>query len=177
MGYKVRAVHAKERQVWVDRIRACALMHNEALASNHPPLAIREHLPPTPPGSRSHIASGEPSDQLQNLSLSALDAFGSVHDILHKVDQKHQALAKSIESLPTCHDQDLLILKATSQSTLLCMENALSLLQEYREHQIATPVVITKHVPKHKSLSQGSGSLMPVSPHRTMRTPSTPSQC
>jgi len=173
--YKVRAIHAKERQVWVDRIRACALLHNEALASNHPPLPIREHLPPTPPGSRSHIASGEPSDQLQNLSLSALDAFGSVHDILHKVDQKHQELAKTIESLPACHDQELLILKATSQSTLLCMENALSLLQEYREHQIATPVVITKHVPKHKALNQGSASLIPVSPHRTLRTPSTPS--
>lgn len=174
--YKVRAIHAKERQVWVDRIRACALLHNEALASNHPPLPIREHLPPTPPGSRSHIASGEPSDQLQNLSLSALDAFGSVHDILHKVDQKHQELAKTVESLPTCHDKELLILKATSQSTLLCMENALSLLQEYREHQIATPVIITKHVPKHKSMSQGSSSsLMPVSPHRTLRTPSTPS--
>jgi len=197
--FKVRASHAKERQVWVDRIRACALMHNEALASNHPPLPIREHLPPTPPGSRSHIASGEPSDQLQNLSLSVLDAFGSVHDILHKVDQKHQELSKAIEALPathkrvstdqqsakeltresteansgspTCHDEDLLILKATSLATLMCMENALSVLQEFRENQSASPVVVSKTIPKPKTLSQSSLTLIPPSPHRTPATP------
>jgi hypothetical protein len=200
--YKVRASHAKERQVWVDRIRACALMHNEALASNHPPLPIREHLPLTPPpGSRSHIANGEPSDQLQNLSLSVLDAFGSVHDILNRVDQKHQELAKAIESLPLhynafsndqksareltseaseaksdchppmCHDEDLLILKATSQATLMCMENALSLLQEFRENHPVTPVVVTKPIPKPRTLSQSSLNLIPASPHRTPCTP------
>ena len=36
--------------------------------------------------SRSHLAkNGEPSEELISLSLSAMDAFASVHDIIHKV--------------------------------------------------------------------------------------------
>ena len=48
------------------------------------------------------------------------DAFGSVHDILHQTDVKHQLLARSIEGLPlrpstlkypSCLDEELLLLK------------------------------------------------------------------
>jgi len=191
--FKVRASHAKERQVWVDRLRACAYMHNEALAHNHPSLSIREQRPPTPPGSRSHISNGEPSEQLQTLSLSVLDAFGSVHDILNKVDQKHQAIAETIEAFPasktsdkesedktklrkpTCHDDQLLLLKATSQATLKCMEGALSILQELRGNQLAPPVVVHQTIPVPTAFSQSSVNLIPPSPHRNMNSLSTPS--
>ena len=106
-----------------------------------------------PPGSKTHLDKhGEPSDALQHLSLSVLDAFGSVHDILHQSNIKHQQLSTAIGSLPMpmnnttdtsdhelngpfCHDEDLLLLKATSQSALAGMENALSLLQDIREYQ------------------------------------------
>ena len=113
-----------------------------------------ESFPDPPPGSRTHLNKrGEPSDALQNLSLSVLDAFGSVHDILYQSNLKHQLLTEAIDALPLqmpdqksdkesnelqgpfCHDDDLLILKATSQSTLACMENALALLQDIREAQ------------------------------------------
>ena len=50
-----------------------------------------------PPGAKSLLSSnGEPSAQLQHLSLSVLDAFGSVHDILQQTDLKHASLTKSI---------------------------------------------------------------------------------
>merc|ERR1719150_276523 len=98
--WKVRASHAKERQMWVDRLRACAYLHSEVLAHNHS-LSLTSARPPTPRGSRSHIDNGgQPSAQLQNLSLSVLDAFGSVHDILNKVDREHQAIVDTIESFP-----------------------------------------------------------------------------
>jgi len=193
--YKVRASHAKERQMWVDRLRACAYMHNEALAHNHPSISIREQRPPTPPGSRSHISNGEPSEQLQTLSLSVLDAFGSVHDILNKVDQKHQGIAETIESYPAsksshqepsisddktkaikpeCHNEQLLLLKATSQATLKCMEGALSILQELRGNQLAPPVVIHQTIPVPTAFSQSSANLIPASPHRNVNSLSTP---
>jgi len=155
--FKVRASHAKERQMWVDRLRACAHMHNQAITGNHSMGSIRDHLT-TPPGPRSQ----EQSDQLQNLSLTALDAFGSVHDALHKVEEKHQAIATYLETLPlgkdpvieelsttvyemqplapTCHNDQLLLLKATSQATMMCMESALTMLQEIRETQLFAPV-------------------------------------
>lgn len=191
--FKLRASHARERQIWVDRLRACAHMHNEALASNHPPFPVREFLPPTPPGSRSHISNGEPSEQLQNLSLSVLDAFGSVHDMIHKADEKQQQLAEAIEALPlhltqqsdtrsaseisarsnaggslSCHDEELLLLKATSQATVLCMESALAMLQDIRENQLQGPVVVRQTGPRLKTLSQGgAASFVPPSPSRS----------
>jgi len=176
--FKVRASHAKERQMWVDRLRACAHMHNQALAGNNTTANMREHLT-TPPGGRS-LTSGEPSDQLQNLSLTALDAFGSVHDILHKVEEKHHSLASYIETLPlgkvtsiedlanhvyemqplepTCHNDQLLLLKATSQATLMCMESALTMLQEIRENQLFAPV--------QKTIIQTAVHLIPASPSK-----------
>lgn len=181
--------------MWVDRLRACAYMHNEALAHNHPSISIREQRPPTPPGSRSHISNGEPSEQLQTLSLSVLDAFGSVHDILNKVDQKHQGIAETIESFPAsksshqepsisddktkaikpeCHNEQLLLLKATSQATLKCMEGALSILQELRGNQLAPPVVIHQTIPVPTAFSQSSANLIPASPHRNLNSLSTP---
>jgi len=194
--FKVRASHAKERQMWVDRLRACAYMHNEALAHNHPSLSLRELRPPTPPGSRSHISNGEPSAQLQTLSLSVLDAFGSVHDILNKVDEKHQGIAETIEAFsmpspsqqessssqekkklikPSCHDENLLLLKATSQSTLKCMESALSILQELRGNQLVPPVVVHQTIPVPTAFSQSSTNFIPASPHRNLNSLSTPS--
>ena len=145
---------------------------------------------------RSHISNGEPSEQLQTLSLSVLDAFGSVHDILNKVDQKHQSIADTIEAFPaakpsdqeasagkdktkamkaTCHNDQLLLLKATSQATLKCMEGALSILQELRGAQLAPPVVVHQTIPVPTAFSQSSANLIPASPHRNLSSLSTPS--
>ena len=140
-SYKLRAANVRDRQVWVDRIRAVAHRHESAMArDNAPPIVHKELLLP-PPGSKSLLASnGEPTPQLQHLSLSVLDAFGSVHDILQQTDMKHVQLAKTIENLPMttvqgpkCHDEDLLVLKATSQAALNSMESALNILQDLRD--------------------------------------------
>eukprot|EP00093_Oithona_nana_P008548 08548.XXX_30076_31139_1 [CDS] Oithona nana genome sequencing. len=139
-SYKLRAANVRDRQVWVDRIRAVAHRHESAMArDNAPPIVHKELLLP-PPGSKSLLASnGEPTPQLQHLSLSVLDAFGSVHDILQQTDMKHAQLARNIETLPMassnlkCHDEDLLMLKATSQAALNSMESALNILQDLRD--------------------------------------------
>jgi len=151
-SYKLRAANVKDRQVWVDRIRAVAHRHESAMARDHaPPIVHKEYMGP-PPGAKSLLSSnGEPSAQLQHLSLSVLDAFGSVHDILQQTDLKHASLTKSIEtlSLPKCHDTELLMLKATSQAALQSMESSLNILQDLRDLQVNT--VIAHH--KHKSVS------------------------
>ena len=173
--WKVRAQHAKERQMWVDRLRACAYLHSEVLAHNHS-LSLTSARPPTPRGSRSHIDNGgQPSAQLQNLSLSVLDAFGSVHDILNKVDREHQAIVDTIEcfplvkwsddcpppglgSSPSCHDPKLLQLKAVSGATVRCMESALSILQDLRGAQLEPPIVVHQSIPLPSAFSQHSAA-------------------
>ena len=174
--YKVRASQTRERQVWVDRLRACSHRQGLAIRASVRTVAGRDRAS-SPPGAKSHVSGSEPSDQLQSLSLSALDAFGSVHDMLHRVEEKHRSLSEAIEALPLgkekeegegetekveahCHDPKLLLLKATSQSTLLAMEGALSLLQQLREDQLSSGLTIP------------ASASTPSLPH----TPSSPSK-
>lgn len=143
-SYKLRAANVRDRQVWVDRIRQVAHRHESAMArDNAPPMIHKEYLGPPPPGSKSLLSSnGQPTSQLQHLSLSVLDAFGSVHDILQQTDLKHAKLAKSIETSVACHNEDLLVLKATSQAALHTMESALNILQDLRDLQVNQ---VTRH--------------------------------
>lgn len=190
--WKVRASHAKERQMWVDRLRASSYLHSSVLSSTN---SLRQDTrPPTPPGSKSHFANGQPGAQLQNLSLSVLDAFGSVHDILNKVDKEHQAIVETIEAFPlprkcsdskvpgspTCHDTNLLQLKATAGATVRCMETALSILQELRGTQLEPPIVVHQSIPLPSAFSNHSVTKLPGSPaHRTFSSlsiPGTPSR-
>lgn len=73
-------------------------------------------------------------------NLTILDAFSSVRDYLRRVECEHQRLVHDIESLPssgpttTCTDTEMLILKATSQATLLCLEQCLAILH-YQQQQ------------------------------------------
>jgi len=174
-SYKLRAANVRDRQVWVDRIRAVAHRHESAMArDNSAPIIHKEFLGP-PPGSKSLLASnGQPTQQLQHLSLSVLDAFGSVHDILQQTDLKHASLAQTIETLPNtasgasgvpgplgvkfpkCHDDELLVLKATSQAALHTMESALNILQDLRDLQV-------NHVTRHYR----SASPLALSPKKT----------
>ena len=157
-----------------------------------------------PPGSKTHLNKhGEPSDALQNLSLSVLDAFGSVHDILYQSNIKHHRLSEAINGLPMkapekqmkemenehsgpfCHDNDLLLLKATSQSALACMENALALLQDIREAQRGSQFQNKSREHHQKCVSQHSStsvkghrisgllSPMALSPSRKISSSST----
>ena len=161
--------------MWVDRLRACAYLHSEVLAHNHS-LSLTSARPPTPRGSRSHIDNGgQPSAQLQNLSLSVLDAFGSVHDILNKVEREQKAIVETIESFPlvklpddspppglsptpSCHDPQLLQLKAVSGATVRCMEGALSILQDLRGAQLEPPIVVHQSIPLPSAFSQHSAA-------------------
>jgi hypothetical protein len=134
-----------------------------------------------PPGSKSLLASnGQPTQQLQHLSLSVLDAFGSVHDILQQTDMKHASLAQTIETLPNtassgdstaaskakfpkCHDDELLVLKATSQAALHTMESALNILQDLRDLQV-------NHVTRHYR----SASPLSLSPKKAKKEANQP---
>ncbi|TRY71524.1 hypothetical protein TCAL_11946 [Tigriopus californicus] len=156
--YKLRSADAKERQRWVDRIRAVIQMHNQAhQALSRPALPIREPLPATPPGSKSHINDGEPSLSLQNLSLTVLDAFASVHHMIHQADFKRQALCQAIEALPSAQgtvgpqslDEDLLILKATAAASFMAMQQSLTILQGCMDARQSQPLAAaTPHISK-----------------------------
>ena len=87
--------------------------------------------------------SGSPSQRILSCQLTVLDAFSTVRDYLRRVECEHQRLIHDIEALPesagpasvtTCTNTDILVLKATSQATLLCLEQCLAILH-YQQQQ------------------------------------------
>ncbi|XP_071440204.1 oxysterol-binding protein-related protein 11-like isoform X2 [Hetaerina americana] len=135
--YKLRATDARERQEWVNRLRAVAEMHTLAIARSNPPLPPREY----------HSTQQSYSSALQGsrvtCTLAVLDAFSKVREQLFLAEQNSYSLSKAIESLPstgtsTSTDHDLLILKATSAATLTCLSRCLAILQQQQLAPITT---------------------------------------
>eukprot|EP00092_Neocalanus_flemingeri_P018696 GFUD01020248.1.p1 GENE.GFUD01020248.1~~GFUD01020248.1.p1 ORF type:complete len:236 (-),score=64.04 GFUD01020248.1:70-777(-) len=135
--YRLRATEAKERQVWVDQLRASSIRPS-----------IRQER-----GSggrsnwraRSIRLSNSRCEQFVKPSKDTSDSFASVEDILLDIDDKQEEVVELIESLPLqqnaaqasdqpttpkCHSQNLLLLKATSAATLHCVEAAFTMLQD-----------------------------------------------
>lgn len=135
--YKLRATDARERQEWVNRLRAVAEMHTLAIARSNPPLPPREYHSVQ----QSHTSSSQGSRV--HCTLAVLDAFSKVREQLFVAEQNSYALSKAIEDLPqtgrsTSTDHDLLILKATSAATLTCLSRCLSILQQQQLVPIST---------------------------------------
>ena len=96
-----------------------------------------------------------PSSQNENFdrsTLSPVDAFNSVNDILMGLEFEQYEIARAIDDLAftprpdgAAHlniTQDLLLLKATSNATGQCLETAFSLLQD-----LSTGTRVSGHAP------------------------------
>ncbi|KAF2349104.1 PH domain-like [Trinorchestia longiramus] len=74
--------------------------------------------------------------------LAVLDAFTQVSELLQSAHRQHSNLAAAVEDLPAyggglkCSEPQLLLLKATSQATVLCLEGCLSVLQQQQQLQL-----------------------------------------
>jgi len=137
-SFKLRALDAKERQYWVNQIRIIAQAYTQVLAESNPPLN-RDHSQMSNALSTASISSDSPfnpipTQKILTCNLTVLDAFGSVRDYLRRVECEHQRLIHDVEYLPTsgpnttCTNTDMLLLKATSQATILCLEQCLAIL-------------------------------------------------
>ncbi|OXA36622.1 oxysterol-binding protein-related protein 11 [Folsomia candida] len=115
--YKLRAVDAKERQEWITRLRVVAELHSQALSQTNS--GLRE-------GSGGLIVP---------TNASILDAFSQVTDWLTKAENAASDVAGCIDRFPIsgptmkCTDGEVLVLKATAQATLGCLEECLYALQ------------------------------------------------
>nr|XP_053629091.1 oxysterol-binding protein-related protein 11-like [Cherax quadricarinatus] len=148
-SYKLRATDTRDRQMWLNRLRVVAEMHTRAIAHNHPPLAPREHRTPGSNNSSStHQVTSPPS-----MGLAVLDAFTQVAEVLEEARRQHSALVTAIEDMPSygtgmrCTEPNLLLLKATSQATLLCLDQCLGVLRTQHmsaPHHQASPVTSVK---------------------------------
>lgn len=168
-SYKLRAVDTRDRQMWLNRLRVVAEMHTRAIAHNHPPLAPREHRTAVGGVGGGGQQAGAPAP----MGLAVLDAFTQVAEVLEEARRQHSALATAIEDMPSygtgmkCTDPNLLLLKATSQATLLCLDQCLGVLRTQHmsapHHHPSPPVTSV-------STRLGSPSLRSSSPSLRART-------
>ncbi|XP_023288796.1 oxysterol-binding protein-related protein 11 isoform X2 [Orussus abietinus] len=113
---KLRAIDARARQEWVDKLRAVTEMYTRAIASSHPPLPPREH---SVNSTRNPVAK-----------LEVLDAFANCREQLNKVEKLNLLLARSIENSSLYLDPELLVLKATAHATLHTLNQCLNILYQ-----------------------------------------------
>merc|ERR1719318_1776977 len=136
--YKVRAAEARERQMWVDKLRASTSMSMVGRTAS-----IRRNRT-----KRSTISTSSLCETVNSSSTTQGDAFNAVEDILMGLDETQQEVSTAIKSLPflpnpadgllptpSCHSKDLLLLKATSTATVQCLETAFSFLQDISSRQ------------------------------------------
>lgn len=140
--YKLRASDAKERQFWVNRLRAVAEYHTQNIAERNPPLINRDRVISDTAGNNTKIenknlyhtspnAIPSPVSPVVNSIASVTDALSSVKDVLQKTEKHYNALSKVMDDLPSSKylDTDVLLLKATAHATVLCLEQCYTILQ------------------------------------------------
>ncbi|XP_076340122.1 oxysterol-binding protein-related protein 11-like isoform X1 [Tachypleus tridentatus] len=162
--YRLRASDAKQRQFWVNRLRSAVENQNQHVAEKNPPLSTREqrsssHPPPVKSQTVWHTSScGSSHSTSVSTVISPVfrvsDAFNSVRELLLQTEHNHQDLVKTIEEIPikvSCvksYNRDLLLLKATSQATLLCLEQCFAILQQQQittSSQSGLPAGVSVH--------------------------------
>ncbi|CAN8010730.1 unnamed protein product, partial [Ixodes pacificus] len=154
--YKLRGHDAKERQFWINRLRKVAEDHTKTIAQKNPPLLPREIRGPhegavssekgasAGPGHQGGSASAPVSQTVwyttavgapTEATTTPAEAFTSVREILARAGRMYHCLARSIESRVPFRFralQDMLVLKATSCATVMCLEQCLTILQEHK---------------------------------------------
>ncbi|KAH8035532.1 hypothetical protein HPB51_006288 [Rhipicephalus microplus] len=171
---------AKERQFWINRLRKVAEDHTKTIAQKNPPLLPREIRSPhegvVPQDKGSGTGPGASSQTVwyttgmgghTEASATPAEAFSSVREILARAGKLYYNLAQSIESLPShgpgfkYYDKDMLLLKATSCATVMCLEQCLSILQESK-------VALPSYVLEPRSLLEVYADFMSY-PHMFLR--------
>jgi hypothetical protein len=128
-AYKLKAADAKQRQYWVNKLRQVALNQENRIAAQHPPL----HTATT--ASTGPIGAATPGSRPASLSQSSNASLEAVRDLLVQTQRNQRALVMAIESL-TCTDEELLLMKATSHSTVMSLEQCFAILQSIQSSKM-----------------------------------------
>jgi len=111
--YKLKAVDAKSRQIWVNKLRfAAQMLENKAQADSMP----------VSNSANAKFSANSP------LSSDLLQSLDSVRDQLRVAQKNQVTVANTIEDI-TNTDEDLLTFKATTNAAVLSLEQCFSILE------------------------------------------------
>ncbi|KAK3101850.1 hypothetical protein FSP39_006794 [Pinctada imbricata] len=158
--YRLRACDARERQLWVDKIRSAAEHHTASLSSTSLGGRPRRTSSLVHSSNSDLPTSKSKNDLVQSEKSSTavvprppghkapaprphtLDPFREVKDYILEANDYSVLLNDKINSIPQTDepigglDKDLLLLKATSNATLTSLGQCLKMLQQHSGKQI-----------------------------------------
>ncbi|XP_065576956.1 oxysterol-binding protein-related protein 11-like isoform X2 [Artemia franciscana] len=132
--YKLKASDTRERQIWVDRLRAVVEINAQKPIEAIEDSQLLPGAVATPGCTTQPSPPLRPLEEALNVNMSIPDALASAGDFIHRSQVNYVNLVTALENLSVKgpigrNVPDLLILKAISQSTLLCLEQCHLLLQ------------------------------------------------
>lgn len=134
--FRLRASHARERQQWVDKLRTVIQLHNRVHTEKGLSVEMSSEVRDT-----NAVSDTAALDHHTGPSLSVLSSLHDAHTALKDTNAQFQSLTRAVRELPdhagpdvklTNTDSDLLLLRATSQSAVLCLEQCYWILQQIR---------------------------------------------
>lgn len=147
--YRLRATDARERQMWVDKLRSTAEYFTAHMSNSASSSSIKDRSPsnlsandllPVKKRSDSNVQPTTTVVQRSQHKAPAprphtLDPFKEVKEYLIEAEDYNYHLQEKCSSLPVKEepigglDKDLLLLKATANSTLSCLGQCLRMLE------------------------------------------------
>ncbi|XP_072163258.1 oxysterol-binding protein-related protein 11-like [Diadema setosum] len=155
--YRLRAQDARERQLWVSRLRAVVQRQRELMMDFRDPAlnassesltnrtaskwSLHRNSPRSSVSSHGGLGGGGGGGGLSrqhrtSATLTATqESLRNAKDILIVAEEQQKNMVQNLEALPTTGpginslDHDCLLLKATSQATMECLEDCLTMLQ------------------------------------------------
>ncbi|RUS77935.1 hypothetical protein EGW08_014309 [Elysia chlorotica] len=167
--FKLRASDARERQLWVDRLRQTAEYHTANFAQSSQRSHVIRHKDSLRKVKGSHESLHMPKKSPRD------EAFHEVREFYLEAEDYSRHLDEKIAELPPSGsymnslDTDLLLLKATSTATLQCIQDCISILQmadTQRSSLGPRPLSLSK-----LELAAKKINLMPVDPAEIMPHP------
>ncbi|XP_023227198.1 oxysterol-binding protein-related protein 11-like [Centruroides sculpturatus] len=171
--YRLRANDAKERQFWVNKLREVSEHQTKTIAEQNPPIRHINSNHIVHPD--SSIISGKLSNESESKEYaeSMCESLLSVKDMLSKTEKCQQDLKTAIDALPVagsqvkCFDSDLLILKATANATISCLDQCLIILQKIQlsddtvnQDKVEESLTKTERRQSYNSLSEMKSSVI-----------------
>ncbi|XP_054153355.1 oxysterol-binding protein-related protein 11-like isoform X2 [Oppia nitens] len=125
--YKLKAADAKERQFWVNKLRQVALNQENRIAAQHPPLHSSVANTVSTTGSMKSSTKSMKRQTIGGGTAGNSSSLETVRDILVQTQRYQRTLVNSIEDY-TCNDEELLLMKATTYSAVMSLEQCFAIL-------------------------------------------------
>jgi len=130
--FKFRAIDAKERQKWIDKLRTCSGSNAASVFVSSLP-SLKSNLMNT----YSNDTQSHPSDQRDSKIYHHQQTLKEMREVLRCVEVNQQEFVETIDATPDTNrlnslSKDMLLLRSISHSCIISLQDSLTILTKRR---------------------------------------------